>query len=323
MIEYILFVVGIVLLLKGADWLVEGSSSLAKKLRVPTLIIGLTVVAFGTSMPELVVNLIAAIKGEGAIAFGNIIGSNIANLLLILGITAIITQVKVNHSTTWREIPFSLLAAVVLFIFATNAIPASGRFGAEYISRIEGIVLLGLFGVFLYYVLKKSRQSRANLIDTKIEIERLSKKKIFFYIAFGMIALYFGGQWTVNGAVALARLMGMSEYFISLTIIAIGTSLPELITSIMAAIKKDVDLAVGNVIGSNIFNILWVLGATSIIRPIAVPGLAIIDLYVLLGATCLLFMFMFIGKKHELDRWQGIIFVLLYALYILYVIFRG
>lgn len=321
MIEYILFVIGIFLLIKGADYLVDGSSSLAKRLRVPTLVIGLTVVAFGTSMPELVVNIIAAIKGSGDIAFGNIIGSNIANLLLILGITAAISSVKIHHSTTWREIPFSLLAAVIIFIFANNALPDG--LNANYITRPEGIILLLLLSAFLYYIFKLSKKNKTRFVDKNLKIKDLSTGKIVLYIMVGLIFLYVGGKWAVDGIVSLARLFGMSEYFISLTIIAIGTSLPELITSIVAAMKKDVDLAVGNIIGSNIFNILWVLGLNSLINPIAVPALAIIDLYVLLGATLLLFLFMFIGRKHELERWQGIIFILLYISYIVYAILRG
>ena len=321
MLEYFLFVIGIFLLLKGADYLVDGSSSLAKKLKVPTLVIGLTVVAFGTSMPELVVNVLAALKGSGDIAFGNIIGSNIANILLILGITATITRIKVQHSTTWKEIPFSLLAIVVLFIFANTLF--LDKLSLNYILRFEGIILLLFFAIFLYYVFELSKRNKSQMTDEKLDIKQLSSLKIFLYILAGLIALYFGGKWTVDGAVSLARLFGMSEYFISLTVIAIGTSLPELITSIVAALKKDMDLAVGNIVGSNIFNIFWILGLSSLITPIAIPTFAIIDLLVLLVTTFLLFLFMFIGKKHELERWQGITFVILYVFYIVHLILRG
>jgi len=321
MLEYILFVIGIFLLIKGADYLVDGSSSLAKKFKVPTLVIGLTIVAFGTSMPELVVNVIAGLKGSGDIAFGNIVGSNIANILLILGITASIYSVKVHKSTTWKEIPFALLAVIVLFVFASTMV--LDRLNLNSIFRFQGILLLLFFGIFLYYVFELAKRNKAQMEDDKLEIKKLSSMKIFLYIIVGLVALYFGGKWTVEGAVSLARLIGMSEYFISLTIVAIGTSLPELITSIIAAMKKDVDLAVGNIVGSNIFNIFWILGVSALITPIAIPTFAIIDLSILLGITALLFLFMFIGKKHELEKWQGIVFVLMYVAYIIYLIMRG
>jgi cation:H+ antiporter len=272
MIEYILFVIGIFLLLKGADYLVEGSSSLAKKFGIPTLVIGLTIVAFGTSMPELIVNIIAAVKGSGDIALGNILGSNIANILLILGITAAIASIKVQHSTTWKEIPFSLLAAIVILVF--SSVLALDGLAVNSILRSEGIILLLFFGIFLYYVFELTMKNKSKMKDDKLEIKTLSSFKIFLYILAGLVALYFGGTWTVDGAVAIARLFGMSEYFISLTIVAIGTSLPELITSIIAARKHDVDLAVGNIVGSNIFNIFWILGITSLIHPISIPSSA-------------------------------------------------
>jgi len=321
MLEYILFVVGIFLLIKGADYLVNGSSSLAKKFKVPTLIIGLTVVAFGTSMPELVVNIIAALKGSGSIAFGNIVGSNIANILLILGITSTITRMKVKRSTIWKEIPFSFLAAIILFVFSSTAV--LDRLVLNSIFRFEGILLLLFFAIFLYYIFESTKKSKTQMEDKKLEIKKLSTLKIFLYIFGGLIALYFGGKWTVEGAIVLARLIGMSEYFISLTIVSVGTSLPELITSIIAALKNDVDLAVGNVVGSNIFNIFLILGISSLITPILIPTFAVIDLVILLIITFFLFLFMFIGKKHELERWQGITFVLMYIVYIIYLVLRS
>jgi len=321
MLEYILFVVGIFLLIKGADYLVDGSSSLAKKFKVPTLVIGLTIVAFGTSMPELIVNILASLKGNGDIAFGNIVGSNIANILLILGITATIKLLKVQHSTTWKEIPFSLLAAIVLLVFASTMF--LDKLAISSILRFEGIILLLFFAIFLYYVIELARRNKSQMKDDKLEIKKLSSLKIFLYILGGLVALYFGGKLVVEGAVALARLFGMSEYFISLTIVAVGTSLPELVTSIIAALKGDSDMAIGNVVGSNIFNIFWILGVSALIAPITIPTFAIIDLLVLLGTTFLLFLFMFIGRKHELERWQGIVFILMYIAYIVHLIMRG
>jgi len=320
MIEYFLFVLGLIFLLKGADFLVQGSSSLAKKLGVPSLVIGLTVVAFGTSLPELVVNIIAAISGNAEIAFGNVVGSNLANLLLILGLTATVMSLKVEKSTIWKQLPFSLLAGIVVLLFSSTFYLDS--LGLQYIYRFEGIILLLFFVIFLYYVYELSKGNRV-LEDPKLKIKRDPYGKIILYIVVGLIGLYLGGEWTVNGAISIAKFFGMSEYFISLTIVAIGTSLPELITSIIAAIRKDVDLAVGNIIGSNIFNLFLVLGVSSVITPIAIPKFAIIDLCVLVFSSILLFSFMFIGKKHQVDRWQGITFVLMYVIFMYYVYVRS
>lgn len=321
MITYILFGAGIILLIKGADYLVDGSSSLAKKFKVPTIVIGLTIVAFGTSMPELVVNIASAIRNSGDIAFGNIVGSNIVNILLILGISGIIGSLKVQSSTVWKEIPFSLLAVIVLVVFANAHVLDKLNFNS--ILKFEGIVLVLFFIIFLYYVFGLVRKNKLKLDDKKIEIKKYSGRIIFLMIIGGLIALYFGGKWTVDGAILIARAFGLSEYFIGLTIVAVGTSLPELVTSIVAAIKKQNDLAVGNIVGSNIFNIFWILGLTAIINPIVIPVSANIDLLVLLVATVLLFVFMFLGKRHELDRWQGIMFVIMYVVYVVYLTGRG
>jgi len=321
MITYILFGTGIILLIKGADYLVDGSSSLAKKFKVPTIVIGLTIVAFGTSMPELVVNIASAIRNSGDIAFGNIVGSNIVNILLILGISGIIGSLKVQSSTVWKEIPFSLLAVIVLVVFANTHVLDKLNFNS--ILKFEGIVLVLFFIIFLYYVFGLARKNKLKLDDKKIEIKKYSGGIIFLMIIGGLIALYFGGKWTVDGAILIARAFGLSEYFIGLTIVAVGTSLPELVTSIVAAIKKQNDLAVGNIVGSNIFNIFWILGLTAIINPIVIPVSANIDLLVLLVATVLLFVFMFLGKRHELDRWQGIMFVIMYVVYVVYLTGRG
>jgi cation:H+ antiporter len=318
MIEYILFVLGIILLLKGADYLVEGSSSLAKKFGISTLVIGLTIVAFGTSMPELIVNILAALRGSGSIAFGNIVGSNIANILLILGVTAIIVPLTVQKSTVWKEVPFSLLATIILVIFASTFI--TDNLVSNTLYRFEGIILLLFFSIFLYYVFELTKKHKKT--EDKLEIPNLNTWKITLFIVGGLIALYFGGKWTVEGAIAIAKLFGMSEYFISLTVLAIGTSLPELITSIVAALKGDADLAVGNAIGSNIFNIFWVLGISAIITPLAIPTFAITDLLILIGVNAILLTFMLIGKKHKIERWQGILFVLAYMGYITYLIIR-
>lgn len=318
MIEYILFIIGIFLLIKGADYLVAGSSSLAKRLGVPSLVIGLTIVAFGTSMPELVVNVIAAIKGSGDIAFGNVIGSNIANILLILGITAIIIPLSFQRSTFYKEIPFSFLATLIVLIFVNTQF--LDGLNLTKIFRFEGLILLSFFAIFLYYVASLSKKKNSEFSEEKIKDRSLFL--IIVMILGGLVALYFGGKWVVNGAVALATLFGLSEYFISLTIVAVGTSLPELVTSIVAALKKNADIAVGNIIGSNIFNIFWILGLSSLITPITIPQNAIFDVLILLITTLVLAFFVFVDKRYKLTRWEGIIMVLMYIAYVIYLIIR-
>lgn len=321
MIEYVLFIVGIALLIKSADFLVDGASSLADKLGIPTLIIGLTIVAFGTSMPELIVNIFAALEGTTDIAFGNIIGSSLANILLILGLVAIILPIRIQHSTVWKEIPFALLAAVVLFIVANDFV--IDKIEIFSLTRIDGIIMLLFFAIFLYYVFETAKANRVNLEDKKIKVKKYKNSVIALLIIVGLIGLTLGGKWTVDGAVFIAQQFGLSQFLISATIIAIGTSLPELMTSFAAIRKKDVDLAVGNIVGSNIFNIFWILGVTAFIAPVAIPNFINFDMILLIFVTVALFFFMFIGKKHHLDRWQGILFVLLYIAYIIFIIIRG
>lgn len=321
MIEYILFVVGIGILIKGADYLVEGSSSLAKKFKIPTLVIGLTIVAFGTSMPELIVNIIAALNGATEVAFGNIIGSNIANILLVLGIVAIINPIKVERSTIWKEIPFALLAVVVLFVVSNYLL--IDNINITSLTKVSGLIMLCFFVIFIYYTVNLAKNSKKQLDDKELKIQKLSNLKIFLMILGGLVGLYFGGKWVVEGAVFVAQQFGLSEFLISATIIAIGTSLPELVTGIKAAKRKDTGLAVGNIVGSNIFNIFWILGITALIAPVAIPSFINLDILLLGIASFLLFIFLFIGKKHELERWQGWMFILLYSAYIVFLILRG
>jgi cation:H+ antiporter len=319
-ITYALFAAGIILLIKGADYLVDGASSVAKRFGVPTLVIGLTIVAFGTSTPELVVSIMAAINKTGDIAFGNVVGSNMANILLILGAAGIFTTLKVQHSTTWKEIPFSLLAALVLLSFSSVHI-LDGLVPSVY--RFEGIILLLFFAIFIYYVVELARRNKAQMEDNKLIIKRRSLAASSLMILAGFLGLYLGGRWVVDGAVTIAENFGLSQLLISSTIVAIGTSLPELITAVVAAMKNDDDLAVGSVVGSNIFNVFWVLGASAIIYPITLPASAIVDLLFLLVATLLLFFFMFVGRKHELEKWQAGTLLLCYAAYIIFLIYRG
>ncbi len=314
---YILFAVGIYLLIKSADWIIDGSSSLAKKLGVSSLIIGLTVVAFGTSLPELVVNLFAAFEGAAEISFGNIIGSNIANILLVLGIVAIIGNVKIKSETVWKEIPFALLATFVLF-----ALTAKTFFGESGLfSWNDGLVLLALFAMFLYYIFQTALKDKKHI--GFVEDSDEPNLRIALKLIIGLAGIYLGGRWVVDGAMFIAGQFGLSEFLISATIIVVGTSLPELVVSVRAVMKKNIDLAVGNIIGSNIFNILWVLGIIPFIAPLKIPGFIGFDIGIMFLATLLLFVFMFVGERHKIGRKEGVVFVLFYFLYIVYVIIRG
>lgn len=316
MLEYLLFAIGLALLIKGADYLVEGASALAGKLGVSKLVVGLTVVAFGTSMPELVVNIIAASEGTGDVALGTIIGSNLSNILLIFGIAAIIYPPKMQLSTVWKEIPFSLLAVFVLFVLANDFLID----GVEVFSltRTDGLIMLFFFMIFLYYLFGMFQNG-----DARKEKVTMGSARMGGLILLGMAALYLGGRWTVEGAVFIARTLSISEFTISAIIVALGTSLPELVTSVRAAMRKDADLAVGNIVGSNIFNIFLVLGLTAMISPIAIPGFLNSDLVFLSFATALLFAFMFVGRRYLLEKWEGAIFLFFYAGYVAMLLLRG
>jgi cation:H+ antiporter len=310
---------GFVLLVKGADMLVDGSVELAKRLRISNLVIGLTIVSFGTSLPEMVVNLFASAEGNTELAIANIIGSNIANILLILGVAAMIFPLYVHKGTVWREIPFSLLAILVLGILANDHI--LDGLGMDLISRSDGMVMMLFLVIFIYYIYhlaKKDREKKFVNLEDGISVPRS-----IIYLGLGISGLVVGGNWVVNGAVDIATALGVSTTLIGLTIVAIGTSLPELVTSAVAAYKKNAELAVGNVVGSNIFNILWILGLSALIRPLPFKISSNFDILVVVIATLLLFIWMFVGKKRILDRWQGALFLFSYAAYIILVIIRG
>lgn len=317
MITYALFLLGFVLLIKGANLLVDGASALAGRLGVSALVIGLTIVAFGTSAPELVVTILASLSGNTDIAIGNVVGSNIANILLILGMSAAVYPLMVKSTTVWKEIPFALLAVVILYILANDMLIDGAS--ASVLSRIDGLVLMGFFVIFLYYIigLAKSGQTEVE------EVPKLSVALALLYTVFGIAGLVVGGKWIVDGAIAIASGLGVSESLIGLTIVAIGTSLPEMATSVVAAYKKNVDIAVGNVVGSNIFNIFWILGISSFINPLPFAPVMNLDLVVTIGVTLTLFLALFVGKRHVLERWQGVAFILLYVFYIAYLVLRG
>lgn len=302
--------VGLLLLVKGADWLVDGASSLATRLGVAPIVIGLTIVAFGTSMPELVVNLFASWSGNTDIAIGNVVGSNIVNILLILGIAGCICPLAVKSNTVWKEVPMALLAAALVWVMANDGVLAGN--GPDRLDRIDGIALLAFFIIFLYYTFGISKVESGSA-ET---VEKLPVGRSWLLVLGGITALAVGGKFSVDGAVIIAQGLGVSERIIGLTIVAIGTSLPELLTSAVAAYKKNADIAVGNVVGSNIFNVFWILGLSASIRPLPFMPQNGFDVLVAVGATFLLFIAMFVGKRHMLERWQAATFIMLYVAYL-------
>jgi cation:H+ antiporter len=307
-----LLVLGFGLLIIGANWLIDGSSALARKFRVSDLAIGLTVVAFGTSTPELVVNLFAAVEGHHDIVFGNILGSNNFNLFVILGIAGLITPLVIKSSTVWKEIPLSFIALLLLFLMANDFLIAE----KNLLSRIDGLILISLLILFLFYVFRQ--------VKTDTEVHRdhkeMSTPRIIALIAFGLGGLIAGGRLVVINAVDLATQMGVSEKIIGLTIVAAGTSLPELVTSVVAGIKKNNDIAIGNIIGSNIFNIFLILGLSSVIRPQEFNTAFNSDILMVASGTIFLFIAMFSGKKQRLDRWEAGLMLLAFIGYTIFLI---
>ncbi|MDI3521222.1 MAG: cation:H+ antiporter [Anaerophaga sp.] len=310
LISVLLLLCGFILLVSGGNWLVSGSSGLARKYRVSDLAIGLTIVAFGTSAPELVVNVLASAKGHADIAFGNVIGSNNFNLFIILGLSGLLAPIAVQSSTVWKEIPMSLVAAVALLILAND-----GLFGfpASRLSRIDGLILLALFALFLYYVYRNMKEGNNNLSQ---EVSQMKTGKAMLLIVAGLAGLIVGGRLVVDSAVNIARFFHISEKVIGLTIIAAGTSMPELVTSLVAVKKKSNDIAVGNVIGSNIFNIFFVLGTSALIRPMTYSFVFNTDVTIFIAGTIGLFIAMFTGVKKKLDRWEAAIFIIFFVSYI-------
>ena len=313
MLLQILFVIiGFTSLIYGANWMVNGASAMAKKYKVSDLAIGLTIVAFGTSAPELLVNVISSYNGHSDLVLGNVIGSNNFNLFIILGIAGLIMPIAVQSSTAKMEIPISLLVAVLL-LFLINDFsfkePSS-------LNRIDGLILFLLFFVFLYYVFTQMKN------ETLIEVTSVQKStaSIWGLIILGLSGLIIGGQLVVSNSVAIADSLGISKKIIGLTIVAAGTSLPELVTSVVAAMKKNSDIAIGNVIGSNIFNILLILSISSFINPIAYNSNFNLDIYILIGGTIFLLMAMLTGRRKKLDRWEAAILLSLYVSYTVYLL---
>ncbi|MFD2551690.1 calcium/sodium antiporter [Bizionia sediminis] len=314
LLAFLLIFLGFASLIFGANGLVTGASWLAKKNKVSDLVIGLTIVAFGTSAPELVVNSVAAFNGFSDIVFANIIGSNNFNLFVILGVAGLIYPITVQSSTAWKEIPLSLLVAVLLLALANNFFV----FPNPQISRLDGLALGLIFLGFMYYVF---RQLQRETTPTTTIVQQ-STLKIWMFIVLGMVGLLIGGKLVVSNSIAVATQLGISQKVIGITIIAAGTSLPELVTSVVAAFKKNSDIAIGNVIGSNIFNMLFVLAISALINPVAYSVNFNLDLLILIGGTLFLLLGMFTGTRKRLDRWEAGVLLLCYVVYTAFILMK-
>lgn len=319
LLPILLLVAGLAILIFGANYMVEGASALAKRFNISNLAIGLTVVAFGTSAPELVVNTFAAVQGHQDIVFGNVLGSNNFNLFIILGITGLITPLAVQSSTAWKEIPISFIAIVLLFILVNDVMIFNSEI--SLLSRVDGGILLLFFALFLFYVYKQLKSDPSET-EELVSVPSMSGIKMAIYITGGLAGLVYGGHLVVNNAIEIAESLGISQKIIGLTVVAAGTSLPELATSVIAAVKKNADIAVGNIIGSNIFNIFLILGASSILKPIGFSEVFNTDLYVLAGGTIFLILAMFTGKRKKLDRWEAAVLLLFYLGYTTYLVMQ-
>ena len=321
--DYILLIIGFVLLIKGADFFVDGSSSVAKILKVPTIIIGLTVVAFGTSMPELSVSVTAALRGSNDLAVSNVLGSNIFNLLVVLGCCALVKPVAAKWSLLKKEFPFSILITIILLLVDSDFSIMKILDGNQgfVLGRWAGLLFLILFVLYIYATVKSALRSRAEAKDMEEEeYKTMSPLKSGVYIVIGLIGIVWGGNLVVDSASNIALTFGWSQTFIGLTIVALGTSLPELVTSVVAARKGENDLAVGNVVGSNIFNILLILGVSSFITPITLDVTAVYDTIVLIIASIIVYVSAI--SKREIQRKEGILFLVCYFAFFLYVFMR-
>ena len=305
--EYILLIVGFVLLIKGADLFVDGASSVAAKLKVPSLIIGLTVVSIGTSLPEAAVSVSASLSGNNSISLGNVIGSNIFNLLMVVGVSSAILPIVTDRDMLKRDMPINIGITVLLGILLFDG----------NLSRLEALLLLLLLAAYMFLLIRSALKNRVEAEETKV----LSWAKSIVFIVLGMAAIIGGGQLVVNSAKTIAMALGMSETLVGLTVVAIGTSLPELVTSVVAARKGDSGIAMGNVIGSNLFNILFILGMAGVIKPLTADAAFFIDTGILLGISALMLLFAF--TKRKISRVEGITCVLLYVAYTAYIIMRA
>lgn len=304
-LQIVFLALGFFLLVKGADWFVDGASGLARKLGIPQLVIGLTIVAMGTSLPEAAVSISAALRGNAEITIGNIVGSNILNILIILGVTALIATLKVADSTVRYEIPFMIVVTFVLLWL--------GYTGGQ-VTRLEGIILWVLFLLYLRYLYMMAKKGK----EEEGEAEQLSAAKIIGLILAGVVMIVAGSNFAVEGASNIAKALGISQRFIGLTIVAFGTSLPELVTSVSAARKHNADIAIGNIVGSNIFNILFIVGTTALITPVTFASGFVVD--TLIAAAVGILLFVCVARTKELRKKAGIVMLLAYVLYFLYLL---
>lgn len=310
MIDVILLVLGLVLILIGANALTDGASAVAKRFGISDLVIGLTVVAFGTSAPELVVSVMAAINGSAELALGNVIGSNIFNILAIVGCTALVMPITVGKSTMSKEIPLVILSALVIWLMSSDCLFDGAN--ANVVSRIDGLVLLGFFAIFMRYTFSIAKDSPS---EEQPEVKAMPFWKAVVWIVGGLSGLIFGGQMFVNGASEIARSLGVSESVIGLTLVAAGTSLPELATSVVAALKKNPGIAIGNVIGSCLFNVFMIIGTAATIAPLPLNGISQADLLTYVGAALLLWVFGLVIGNRKITRAEGGLMVLCYVAY--------
>ena len=315
-LSIISFIVGIVLVIFGADWLTKGASGIARRFGVSELVIGLTIVALGTSLPELVISVGSALKGSPGIALGNVIGSNIFNGLLILGVTALIAPIRFNARMLTREIPFNLLASIVLILVSGSMLVGGGK--GEFVTRYGGLLLLCFLAVFVRYTF-----SIPNDDDDEALEKPMSIGKVLLFILLGLAGLILGGNIFVNGATELARVAGLSEAVIGITIVSAGSSLPELAVSVSAARKGNVGIALGNVLGSNILNIFLILGCSATITPISLDGFSFVDFYVLLASSLLIYMVTRFGGKAIINRFEGALLVAGYVAYTTWLIMNA
>ncbi|SFJ28558.1 Inner membrane protein YrbG [Terrisporobacter petrolearius] len=313
---YIILLFGFLLLIKGADFFVEGSSSIAKKFNIPSLIIGLTIVAFGTSAPEAAVSITAAIRGQNEMAIANVVGSNIFNILFVVGVTAMIKPIYVQKSTILKEFPFLLLSSIVLAILAYDV--WFQGYNENILTRADGLIFIALFIIFIYYLIDMAINSNDETSEENYKVMPLSKS-ILLSIG-GLLGIIIGGNFVVNSASDIAMSLGMSENLVGLTIVAIGTSLPELATSIVAAKKGESDIAIGNAVGSNIFNILFVLGVSSCISNVPVQAEAFTDMFVMIVSTIIVYVLAISNRK--INKVEGMIISLLYIAYFVFIIYR-
>lgn len=311
----VLLIIGFTFLVKGADAFVEGSSSIAKHFQVPSLIIGMTIVAMGTSLPETAVSVTASIAGSNALAVSNAVGSNIFNLMVVIGVCAVLTPVAVQKSSLKIDIPFSIVCALLLLVLGHDRM---------MLTRVNGLILIVLFAFFILYMIRSAQHSMNNedseFAAEAADMKVMSVPKSLIFIVIGIAGITLGSDWVVDGAKTIASAFGISENLIGLTIVAFGTSLPELMTSIVAARKNEVDMALGNAVGSNIFNILMVLGIASALSPISFIRDNIIDIIILVGFSFIVWLMAW--TKHRLDKIEGLAMILLYAGYVVYICVR-